>query len=101
MAVAPRHDGPRLKGVAANTNEYRRIGIRKLTPVIGAEIEGDRFGEAVISRHLRRGGTRSGGEPGHFFRGQSISPEQQLAFGRMFENLKPTRLPPTSRVTAS
>lgn len=94
MAVAPRHDGPRLKGVAANTNEYRQIGIRKLTPVIGAEIEGidlakplspDTFEEverALVENQVI------------FFRGQSISPEQQLAFGRMFGELETHPLAP-------
>ena len=94
MAVAPQHSGPRYRGGVVAAGEYQRIGVRKVTPVIGAEIS-----EVDLSRPLDE---QSLGEIQRalaenlviFFRDQSITPEQQLAFGRRFGELQSHPLAP-------
>lgn len=93
MAVAPSRDGPRLRAVPREVGGYRRIGVRQLTPVIGAEIDGvdlariddDAFSE--VERALAE-------HQVVFFRDQRLTPEEQIAFGRRFGELEAHPLAP-------
>ena len=81
-------EGPRIRQAAAGAaNDYRRITVAPLTPVIGAEIGGidlrqplddDRFTEVAraLAEHLVI-----------FFRDQNLTPAQHLDFGRRFGTL--------------
>ncbi len=69
------------------TSEYKTIRVKPLSPVIGAEIEGvdlsrplsnaqfDDIHGAFLKHHVI------------FFRGQTLTPEQHMAFGRRFGTL--------------
>src|SRR4030095_10160204 len=81
------NQGPRYRHVADDSAPYETIGIDKLTPIIGAEISG-----VDLSNPLSEGAQ----EEIHralaehlviFFRDQHITPEQHLAFGRLFGEL--------------
>jgi taurine dioxygenase len=79
--------GPRVRQHPAGAAPYRAITVEKLTPLIGAELGG-----VDLSRPL------SGAQQDEirralaenlvlFFRDQEITPEQHLAFGRLFGDL--------------
>jgi taurine dioxygenase len=81
------NQGPRYRHTADESAPYETIRIDKLTPIIGAEISG-----VDLSRQL----TEMTQEELHralaenlvlFFRDQHITPEQHLAFGRLFGEL--------------
>ena len=81
------NSGPRYKHVPAQGAPYETITLDKLTPIIGAEI-----GDVDLARPL---GNRTIDELHRalaenlviFFRDQHLSPEQHLAFGRLFGDL--------------
>ncbi len=94
MAVQPMHGGPRYRGGVMAAGAYRRLGLRKVTPVIGAEISGldlaaplDAETQAELGRALAENAVL-------FLRDQHISGEQQLAFGRRFGALQAHPLAP-------
>jgi taurine dioxygenase len=79
--------GPRYRHRADESRPYETITVDKLTPIIGAEIGG-----VDLSRPL----SNSQQDEIHralaenlviFFRDQEITPEQHLAFGRLFGDL--------------
>lgn len=79
--------GPRVRSVAAAPAAYETIEVRKLTPIIGAEISGidltrplPEAQEAEIHRALAENQVI-------FFRDQPLSADQHLAFGRLFGDL--------------
>lgn len=66
---------------------YRHIAVEKLTPIIGAEISGVDLSQALpdpVAEEIRRAFTEN---LVIFFREQNITPEQQIAFGRLFGDL--------------
>ncbi len=81
------NSGPRYKHVPAQGAPYETITLDKLTPIIGAEI-----GDVDLARPL---GNQTIDELHRalaenlviFFRDQHLSPEQHLAFGRLFGDL--------------
>src|SRR4051794_27947934 len=84
--------GPRYRHVADASAPYEAITVEKLTPIIGAEISGVDLRE-VVSDHARS--NRQLDEIHRalaenlviFFRDQDITPQQHLAFGRLFGDL--------------
>ena len=81
------NQGPRYRHVTDESAPYETIEVDKLTPIIGAEI-----GRVDLSQPL---GNRTVDEIHRalaensviFFRDQHISPDQHLAFGRLFGEL--------------
>jgi taurine dioxygenase len=81
------NQGPRYRHLAAASAPYETIRVAKLTPIIGAEIEGVDLAkplapaqEAEVHRALAE----------HcviFFRDQHMTPQDQAAFGRLFGDL--------------
>ncbi len=66
---------------------YRHMEVRKVTPVIGAEIHGVDLSRNLPDRvveELHRAFTEN---LVIFFRDQTLTPEQQIAFGRLFGEL--------------
>ena len=79
--------GPRYKHMAAESAPYETITVDKLTPIIGAEIGGIDLGKPLSNRQQDEIHRALAENLVVFFRGQSISPEQHLAFGRLFGDL--------------
>jgi taurine dioxygenase len=81
------NDGPRYRHGAAESAPYETITVEKLTPIIGAEIGGvDLAGP--LSNHTFDEIHRALAENlVIFFRGQKLTPQQHLAFGRRFGEL--------------
>ncbi|ODT87256.1 TauD/TfdA family dioxygenase [Phenylobacterium sp. SCN 70-31] len=79
--------GPRVRNASGRASDFRHIHIRRVTPLIGAEIEGVDLSQPLSDEVF--GEVRQALEDGLviFFRGQDITPEQQLAFGRRFGDL--------------
>ena len=83
QAIPIRNKGPRIKYEAGKSAPFESISVKKLTPIIGAEVGGvnltslsdQQFGE--IERALAENCVI-------FFRDQNLSPEQHLDFGRRF-----------------
>jgi alpha-ketoglutarate-dependent taurine dioxygenase len=80
-------NGPRLRPEASASTPYRTLTVEKLTPLIGAEI-----GEVDLSQPL----SVEQQQEIHralaenlviFFRDQTLTPAQQLGFGRLFGEL--------------
>src|SRR6201989_2963715 len=84
--------GPRYRHTADEGEPYETIAVEKLTPIIGAEISGVDIG-ALVSDEQRS--NRQMDEIHRalaenlviFFRDQTITPKQHLAFGRKFGEL--------------
>ncbi|MGA2286957.1 TauD/TfdA dioxygenase family protein, partial [Bradyrhizobium sp.] len=84
--------GPRYRHSADATGPYETIGVEKLTPIIGAEITGV-YLSSLLSERARS--NRQIDEIHRalaenlviFFRGQPLTPQQHLAFGRKFGEL--------------
>jgi len=94
MAEQPRHGGPRYRGGAMSAGRYARIALRKVTPVIGAEVGGidlaapiDAETQAELERALAENLVL-------FFRDQRLEGEAQLAFARRFGTLQSHPLAP-------
>src|ERR1700726_2472187 len=84
--------GPRYRHITEESEPYETIAVKKLTPIIGAEISG------VDIATLVSDDTRSNRQIDEvhralaenlviFFRDQHITPAQHLAFGRKFDEL--------------
>ena len=79
--------GPRYKHKAENSTPYESISVQKLTPIIGAEIGGVDLSKP-LSNHTQDEIHRALAENCViFFRDQQITPQQHMAFGRLFGNL--------------
>src|SRR5437016_12618610 len=86
MSLMRERNGPRYKHLDGDSAPYEAIAVDKLTPIIGAEIGGV---------DLRRPSNREMDEIHRalaenlviFFRDQTFSPEQHLAFARRFGEL--------------
>jgi len=79
--------GPRIRHVAPEGAPYETITIDKLTPVIGAEIGGIDLAQPLSNRQFDEIHRALAENLVVFFRDQTFSPEQHLAFGRRFGDL--------------
>lgn len=66
---------------------FERIKVRKVTPAIGAEIEGVDLARGIDQATFDEIAQAFGDHLVLFFRDQNISPSDQVAFGRMFGEL--------------
>ena len=88
MSSLSSKDGPRYRHTAGDTAPYETIGVDKLTPIIGAEISGVNLAaSAVATAQLDEIHRALAENLVIFFRDQPITPEQHLAFGRLFGEL--------------
>ena len=78
--------GPRIRHVADESAPYETITVDKLTPIIGAEIGGIDL-SSPVQPPAGRDPSRAGRELVIFFRDQHLTPDQHLAFGRLFGDL--------------
>jgi taurine dioxygenase len=81
------NQGPRYRHIAAEGAPYETIGIDKLTPIIGAEITGVDLSQPLSNRTQDEIHRALAENSVIFFRGQHITPQQHLAFGRLFGEL--------------
>ncbi len=79
--------GPRYKHRAGDTTPYESIAVRKLTPVIGAEIDGVDLAQPLSNRTQDEIHRALAENLVIFFRDQHLGPDQHLAFGRLFGDL--------------
>jgi taurine dioxygenase len=79
--------GPRIRNAASRAQDYRLIGVRRTTPVIGAEIEGVDLSRALPPGVFDELKQALADNLVIFFRDQSMTAEQQVVFGRMFGDL--------------
>ena len=84
--------GPRYRHTAEDCAPYETIAVEKLTPIIGAEISAVDIGKLVESdaRSIRQMDEIHRALAENlviFFRDQTITPKQHLAFGRKFGEL--------------
>ena len=79
--------GPRYKQQADEAAPYETISIDKLTPIIGAEIGGIDLSQPLGNRTIDELHRALAENLVIFFRDQQITPEQHLAFGRLFGDL--------------
>jgi len=79
--------GPRYKHTVGEGAPYETITVDKLTPIIGAEIGGIDLRSAPSNRQLDELNRALAENLVIFFRDQSLSSEQHLAFGRLFGEL--------------
>src|SRR5215204_6492411 len=84
--------GPRYRHIAGESDPYETIAVEKLTPIIGAEISGVDIGKLVSddsrsNRQMDEIHRALAENSVIFFRDQHITPDQHLAFGRLFGEL--------------
>ena len=87
MSALGGNNGPRYRHVAANSAPYETIAVDKLTPIIGAEIGGIDLGQPMSNRQQDEVHRALAENCVIFFRDQHITPDQHLAFGRLFGDL--------------
>ena len=81
------NQGPRYRHVTGESAAYETIAVDKLTPIIGAEITGVDLSEPLSNRTQDEIHRALAENLVIFFRDQKISPQQHLAFGRLFGEL--------------
>ena len=79
--------GPRIRHVVPDSMPYDTLTLDKLTPVIGAEINGVDLSEPLSNRQLDELHRALAENLVIFFRDQTLTPQQHLAFGRLFGDL--------------
>jgi taurine dioxygenase len=79
--------GPRYRHIADEGAPYETITVDKLTPIIGAEIAGIDLSQPLSNRQHDEVHRALAENLVIFFRDQHITPEQHLAFGRLFGEL--------------
>ncbi|HEX2891392.1 TauD/TfdA dioxygenase family protein [Vineibacter terrae] len=79
--------GPRYKHRAGDATAYEGIVVRKLTPIIGAEIGGVDLAQPLSNRIQDEIHRALAENLVIFFRDQVLTPDQHLAFGRRFGDL--------------
>ncbi len=67
--------------------DYKRLGVRRLTPSIGAELSGVDLSRPLDDETLAEIKRALAENLVIFFRNQTLTPDQQLAFGRRFGDL--------------
>ncbi len=80
-------EGPRIRHLLPEGSPYETIAIDKLTPLIGAEIGGVSLSKPLSNRQVDEIQRALAENLVIFFRDQTFSPEQHLAFGRLFGEL--------------
>ncbi len=81
------NQGPRYRQAAAAAQPYETVGVDKLTPIIGAEISGIDLAKPLSNRTVDELHRALAENLVVFFRGQHLTPQQHLAFGRLFGEL--------------
>ena len=79
--------GPRIRHVVPDSMPYDTLTLDKLTPVIGAEINGVDLSEPLSNRQLDELHRALAENLVIFFRDQTLTPQQHLVFGRLFGDL--------------
>ncbi len=95
-----RHNGPRIKHLVESGAPYETITVDPLTPIIGAEIGGVDLANPS-NRQMDEIHRALAENIVVFFRDQDITPQQHLAFGRLFGELHtipPRRMSRASRL---
>jgi taurine dioxygenase len=77
-------DGPRIRHLSNAGEPYETIRLDKLTPVIGAEIEGVDLGRPIAPQQMDEIRRALAENLVIFFRDQRMTQEQHLDFGRQF-----------------
>src|SRR4029078_8197068 len=80
-------DGPRIRHDAGASQPYETIGVDKLTPIIGAEIDGVDLSKPLSNRTSDEIHRALAENLVIFFRDHHLTQEQHLNFGRMFGDL--------------
>ena len=78
---------PAIRHVADESAPYETITVDKLTPIIGAEIAGIDLSQPLSNRQQDEVHRALAENCVIFFRDQHITPDQHLAFGRLFGDL--------------
>ncbi|HVC56035.1 MAG TPA: TauD/TfdA family dioxygenase, partial [Stellaceae bacterium] len=81
------NNGPRYKHLAAEGAPYETITLDPLTPIIGAEVGGVDLAGPLGNRTIDEIHRALAENSVIFFRDQHLSPDQHLAFGRLFGDL--------------
>ena len=81
------NSGPRYRHNADKSAPYETITVDKLTPIIGAEIDGVDLSKPLSNRQQDELHRALAENSVIFFRDQHITPDQHLAFGRLFGDL--------------
>lgn len=79
--------GPRYRHEAGESAPYETITVDKLTPIIGAEIGGVDLSRPLSNQQFDEIHRAFAENLVVFFRGQQLTPEQHLDFGRRFGEL--------------
>jgi taurine dioxygenase len=79
--------GPRYRHEAGESAPYETITVDKMTPIIGAEIAGVDLSKTLSNRQQDEIHRALAENLVIFFRDQSITPAQHMAFGRLFGEL--------------
>ncbi len=79
--------GPRVRAIADESQPYETITVDKMTPIIGAEIGGIDLGKPLSNRQQDEVHRALAENSVIFFRDQAITPDQHVAFGRLFGEL--------------
>ena len=87
MSSLSSKDGPRYRHAAGEAAPYETIGVDRLTPIIGAEIHGIDLAKPLSNRQREELHRALAENLVIFFRDQHITPQQHLAFGRLFGDL--------------
>jgi taurine dioxygenase len=81
------NQGPRIKHSAGDGAPYETLTLDRLTPVIGAEVSGIDLSQPLGNRQREELHRALAENLVIFFRDQHITPQQHLAFGRLFGEL--------------
>jgi taurine dioxygenase len=81
------NNGPRYRHSAGESAPYETISVDKYTPIIGAEIAGADLAKPLSNRQMDEIHRALAENCVIFFRGQHLTQEQHLAFGRNFGEL--------------
>ena len=81
------NNGPRYRHLADESAPYATIRVDKLTPIIGAEIDGIDLAQPLEGAQLQEVHRALAENSVIFFRDQHVSRAQHLAFGRLFGDL--------------
>ncbi len=87
MNVMRGNPGPRYRHLADESAPFESITVDKLTPIIGAEIGGVDLAQPLGNRTLDEIHRALAENLVIFFRDQHLTPQQHLAFGRLFGEL--------------
>ncbi|MEY2658421.1 MAG: hypothetical protein RLZZ395_2163 [Pseudomonadota bacterium] len=86
--TTPAHlQGPRLRASAPTNAAYHTLSVRRLTPILGAEIDGVDLSQPLSDEQFQEVGRALADHQVIFFRDQHPTPEQHLAFGQRFGHL--------------